>query len=92
MKLFMAAVGKDTLVADLKPSHFDQFKNVHFEKAKKAYERKGWPYDEDKVKRGLNKEFENIRVVFRTAMKKGIIPERMLPKIQKIKVDRRRLL
>jgi integrase len=91
MKLFMSAVGKDTLVADLKPSHFDQFKNVHFEKAKKAYERKGWPYDEDKVKRGLNKEFENIRVVFRTAMKKGIIPERMLPKIQKIKVDRRRL-
>ncbi len=91
MKLFMSAVGKDTLVADLKPSHFDQFKNVHFEKAKNAYERKGWTYSEDKVKRGLNMELENIRVVLRTAMKKGIIPERMLPKFQKIKVDRRRL-
>ena len=91
MKLFMSVIGKDTLVADLKPTHFDQFRNAHLEKAKREYERKGWTYNEDKIKRGLNKELENVRVVFRTAMKKGIISEKMLPKVQKIKVDRRRL-
>ena len=91
MLLFMQVVGQHTLVSDLKPSHFDQFRNARFERAKQEYRRKGWVFDEDKVKRGLNKELENVRVVFRTAMKKGIIPSHLLPKIEKLKVDRQRL-
>ena len=43
------------------------------------------------MKRGLNKDIENIRTVFRLAVKKSLIPPHYLPKIEKLKVDRRRL-
>ena len=38
MKLFMEVLGRNFLVTDLKPIHFDQFKNARFEKVKKYYE------------------------------------------------------
>ena len=91
MKLFMKAVGKDTLVADLKPSHFDQFKNARFDAVKAYYQRYNRDWNEDKVKRGINKELENIRTVFQGAVKKGIIPANLLPKVVRLKVDRHRL-
>ena len=91
MQLFMKVVGKDMLVADLKPSHFDQFKNAYFEQVRRYYEKRGWKWNEDKVKRGFNKEIENLRTVLRAGVDKGIIPAQFLPKIEKLKVDRRRL-
>jgi site-specific recombinase XerD len=91
MKLFMEVLGRDFLVTDLKPLHFDQFKNARFEKVKKYYASHSWAMNEDKIKRGLNKEFENIRTVFQAAVKKGMIPRDWLPRIEKMKVDRRRL-
>ena len=91
MKLFMNVLGKDFFVTDLKPLHFDQFKNARFERVKKYYASRGLPIDEDKIKRGVNKDFENIRTVFQTAVKKGMIPREWLPKIEKMKVDRHRL-
>ncbi len=56
MKLFIAAIGKHTLVAEIKPTHFDQFRNARFEAMKKLYQERGWMWNEDKVKRGLNKD------------------------------------
>lgn len=91
MKLFMAAIGKHTLVSEIKPLHFDQFRNARFEAMKKLYQARGWAWNEDKVKRGWNKEIENIRTVFRLAVKKGLMPQHYLPKLEKLKVDRRRL-
>jgi len=91
MQLLMEVLGKDFLVADFKSTHLDQFKNARFEKAKSEYARKGWSFDEDKIKRGINKELENLRTVFRAAERKGIIPIEWVPRIQKLRVDRRRL-
>ena len=91
MKLFMAAIGKHTLVAELKPTHFDQFRNARFEAMKNLYQQRGWRWNEDRVKRGVNKDIENIRTVLRMAVKKGLMPAQYLPKIEKLKVDRRRL-
>ncbi len=91
MKLFVAAIGKHTLVSDLKPTHFDKFRNARFEAMQKLYHARGWTWNEDKVKRGLNKDIENIRTVLRMAVKKNLMPAQYLPKIEKLKVDRRRL-
>jgi len=43
------------------------------------------------VKRGVNKDIENISTVLRMAVKKSLMPQQYLPKIEKRKVDRRRL-
>ncbi len=91
MKLFIAAIGKHTLIAEIKPTHFDQFRNTRFEAMKKLYQERGWTWNEDKVKRGVNKDIENIRTVLRMAVKKNLMPAQYLPKIEKLKVDRRRL-
>lgn len=91
MKLFIAAIGKQTLVSEIKPLHFDQFRNARFEAMKQLYQKRGWAWNEDKVKRGWNKEIENIRTVLKLAVKKGLMPQHYLPKLEKLKVDRRRL-
>lgn len=91
MKLFVAAIGKHTLVDEIKPAHFDQFRNVRFEAMKKLYRQRGWKWNEEKVKRGVIKDLENIKTVLRLAVKKSLIPPQYLPKIEKPKVDRRRL-
>jgi len=91
MKLFVAAIGKHTLVAEIKPTHFEQFRNARFAAMKQLYQTRGWSWNEDKVKRGWNKDLENIRTVLRLAAKKGLMPAHYLPKIEKLKVDRRRL-
>lgn len=91
MKPFMAAIGKRTLVSELKPAHFDQFRNARFEAMKRLYQKRGWAWNEDKVKRGWNKEIESIRTVLKLAVKKGLMPQHYLPKLEKLKVDRRRL-
>lgn len=91
MKLFIAAIGKQTLVSEIKPLHFDQFRQARFEAMRKLYQERGWKWNEEKVKRGLIKDLENIRTVLRIAVKKGLMPQQYLPKIEKPKVDRRRL-
>ena len=87
MPLFMKALGKHMLVADLKPKHFDQFKHAYFEQVRRYYERRGWKWDEDRVKRAYNKELENVRAVLRAGVDKGIIPADFLPKIEKLKLE-----
>lgn len=37
MKLFLAVIGKHTLVSDLKPTHFDKFRHARFEAMQKLY-------------------------------------------------------
>lgn len=91
MKLFIAAIGKHTLISEIKPTHFDQFRNARFDAMKRLYQQRGWIWNEDKVKRGVNKDIENIRTVLRMAVKKCLMPAQYLPKIEKLKVDRRRL-
>ncbi|MCG3155087.1 MAG: Tyrosine recombinase XerC [bacterium] len=91
MQLFMQVVGTHLLVSEVKPTNFDRFKNARFEAVVRFYGERGWPLNEDKIKRGINKELENIRTVFFTATKKGIIPSHFLPRIERLKVDRKRL-
>lgn len=91
MKLFMAAIGKHTLLAELKPTHFDKFRQARFEAMEKLYRARGWKWNEEKVKRGVIKDLENIRTVLRLAVQKNLMPANYLPKIEKPKVDRRRL-
>ena len=91
MKLFMEVVGADMPLANLKSDHFDQFKKLRFEVALSEYQRKEWELDEDKIKRGVNKDLVNIRAMLRASAAKGMIPESMIPKIQVYKVDRNRL-
>ena len=49
------------------------------------------PLDENRIKRGVNKDLENVRTVLRSAAKKDFILESMVPKIGRYTVDRQRL-
>ena len=91
MKLFLEVVGADMPVSNLKNEHVDQFKNARYEIALEEYERKGWRFNEDKIKRGINKDLENIRTILKAAAKKGFIAESIIPRIERFKVDRQRL-
>ncbi len=91
MILFFAAIGEHTLVAAIKPAHFAQFRNARCEARQRLYQQRGWTWNEDKVKRGVNKDIENIRTVLRMAVMKGLMPAQYLPKIEKLRVDRRGL-
>ena len=91
MKLFLQVVGPEMSISDLKADHIDQFKNLRYEEGRKQYERKGWKFDNDKIKRGVNKDLENIRTILRAAASKGIISSGLIPKIERFKVDRQRL-
>lgn len=91
MRVFMEIVGKDMPVDDLKPDHFEQFKQVRYEHAVAEYERKKWEFDDYKIKRGVNKDLINVRTVIRAAAKRGTIAESMVPKFQLYKVERQRL-
>ena len=72
MKVFMEIVGADMPIANLKVDHFDQFKKARYEAATGEYRRKGWEIDQDKVKRGVNKDLMNIRTVLRGGANKDI--------------------
>jgi integrase len=91
MELFIQVVGREMKVKDVTQSHIDQFKVYRYEYAVLEYGRKKWKLDEDKIKRGINKELENIKTMFRAACQKGIIPSIMIPKFEKYVVDRQRL-
>nr|NIR48293.1 tyrosine-type recombinase/integrase [candidate division KSB1 bacterium]NIR71514.1 tyrosine-type recombinase/integrase [candidate division KSB1 bacterium]NIS27950.1 tyrosine-type recombinase/integrase [candidate division KSB1 bacterium]NIT74827.1 tyrosine-type recombinase/integrase [candidate division KSB1 bacterium]NIU28607.1 tyrosine-type recombinase/integrase [candidate division KSB1 bacterium] len=91
MKVFMEVVGADMLVSNLKSDHIDQFKKARYEIASNEYERKGWKFEGDKIKRGINKDLENVRSVFRVAAQKGMISESMVPKIERYKIDKVRV-
>ena len=91
MQLFMEVIGFDTLVSELKPSHLDRFVKARFEAMQVFYQQRGRHFNEDRVKRGINKDLENIRTVFQAAVKKEILPEKLCLKIEKLKVDRQRL-
>ena len=87
MRKFMEVVGAETSIHDLKPEHFDVYKKQRYARAVGEYERKGWIFDDDKIKRGVNKDLVNIRTVVRAAAHKDIIPESMVPKIPLYKTD-----
>jgi len=91
MRVFMEIVGADMPISNLKTEYFDQFKKQRYESSVKKYKKRKWDIDEDKIKRGVNKDLVNVRAVIRAAVSKGIIPESKIPKIPFFKVDRNRL-
>ena len=88
MQLLVEVVGQFMPVARLTQEHIAQFKAAQYEAAVSEYRRKGWQFDDDKIKRGVNKELENIRTVLRYAVKMGLIPESYLVKIEKYNVNK----
>ena len=91
MKLFMEVVGEDMPISNLKSSLIDQFKRVRFEQAIEKYIQLDRKLDEDKIKRGINKELENVRTVLRAGVDKEFISIDQIPKIERYRVDRQRL-
>ena len=91
MRNLMAVVGSEMPLANLNAEHFDKFKKIRYETAVKEYARKKWELDDDKIKRGVNKDLVNIRTVVRAAANKNIIPDSMVPKIPFYKTARKLL-
>ncbi len=89
MRNFVSIVGAEMPVARLDAEHFDKFKKARYERAVREYERKNWEFDDDKIKRGVNKDLTNIRTVLRSAANKNIIPDSMVPKIHFYKTSRK---
>jgi len=89
--LFLKVVGTALPIKELRVEHIDQFKQSRFKDAQSTCERYNRPFDIDKVKRGINKDLENIRTVLNTAVKKGIIAKDLVPVIEKYRVDKQHL-
>ena len=97
MKLLMGVLGKDIPVVGLsraqahgqnKTDYFKQFKEARFKRMLQKNSEK-YAVDEDKIKRGINRDLSNIKAVFSYAAKVGIIPESYLPKIEMFKTRKR---
>jgi integrase len=91
IQLFIDVLGANMPVKDVAVRHIEQFKDIRYNHALSEYNRKGWTIDLDKVRRGLNKDLENIRTVFNSAAKKGIIEKQMIPRFERYVTDRQRL-
>ena len=89
MRIFMMTIGSKMEVSKIQPQHIDQFKVARFEYQVKEYQRKKWQYDQDRIRRGINKDLVNIRTIFNAAAKKGIIPKSMVPKFEMFRVSER---
>jgi site-specific recombinase XerD len=91
IQLFIDVLGADMPVKGVAVRHIEQFKVIRYNYALSEYKRKGWTIDLDKIRRGLNKDLENIRTVFNSAAKKGIIEKQMIPRFERYVTDRQRL-
>ena len=91
IQLFIDVLGANMPVKDVVVHHIEQFKVIRYNYALSEYKRKGWTIDLDKIRRGLNKDLENIRTVFNAAVKKGIIGKQMVPMFERYVTDRQRL-
>jgi len=91
LKRLIQCLGENTLIDQLTAERLDEFKNYVHSQAITAYKTKHRPTDEQKIKRGINKELSNLRTIFRAAAAKGIISEAQVPKIKLIRTDRFRL-
>jgi site-specific recombinase XerD len=91
MRSLMKVLGENFLVKDIRIAHIDQFKNARLESGIKYYEKRKWVIDADKIRRGVNKELTNIKVVLRYAAKKGIIPNDQVPVLEKLNTQKLRL-
>lgn len=90
MKALVACIG-DVQTRSLSPELIDQFVACLHQRAVEAYRKKGWPHDEAKIRRGINKELQNVRAVLRAASKKGLIPANHIPHFSFLSTDRQRL-
>jgi hypothetical protein len=88
MNKLMTVVGPELPLARLSASHLDTYKKARFDYGVEQYKLKKWTYDEDKIKRGVNKDLVNIRAVLRAAVAKKIIPLSLLPEIAFYKTAR----
>ena len=84
IELFTQVVGYQMQVKNIGQSHIEQFKSFRYNHAVARYKEWKWKLDDDKIKRGINKELENVKTVFRTAYKKGFILESMIPRFEAI--------
>jgi len=91
MRIFIASIGAEFLVADLKSSHLNQFKKSRLELKRREYLAKGKAVDENQIKRGINKDLVNIKAIFNAAAQKGIILENQVPKFEFYRVEQQRL-
>ena len=64
--------------ADVYDKHIEQFKQKRLDYKRKEYERFGKEVDEFRMKRGVNKDLENIRTVLRAGADKNFISDHMI--------------
>jgi integrase len=87
MRIFTDAMGKDFVVAKLRPQHIEQFRLIRHTDLIAKYERKGWSADEERIKRGINTELRNVRMLFNYAIEIGSLAEHSIPKIKLEKTE-----
>lgn len=90
-RIFMSIIGGEMMVKDLSYHHLDQFKKLRKEQLIEKYQKYNWDFDDDKAKRGVNKELCQIRVLFRAAEQKGLITGDLIPRFEMYSTDRQRL-
>lgn len=92
LRNLMEIVGEKITLRELSANvrYINQFKSARFKIGVEKYKNKGWDFEEDKIKRGININLKDLSAIFNYAVKTGHIPEHFIPKLDKYKTVKKK--